>query len=114
MNGSDLPSRAKHQLKKNDIIISKLKGNISFSLILEDIDNLICTNGFCVLRPKDEKSMVIIFGNLFSKDFKIQHNALTTGSIMESLSDGEIKNIVIDSKIDIEKYKKIINDFLDE
>ena len=112
MNGSDLPSRAKHQLKKNDIIISKLKGNISFSLILEDIDNLICTNGFCVLRPKDEKSMVIIFGNLFSKDFKIQHNALTTGSIMESLSDGEIKNIVIDSKIDTEKYKKIINSLI--
>ena len=65
-----------------------------------------------MLRPKDEESLIIIFGNLFSKDFKIQHNALTTGSIMESLSDDEIKNIVIDSKIDNDKYKKIINSLI--
>ena len=40
--------RASYLLKKNDIIISKLKGEISFTIILEDHTNLVCTNGFVV------------------------------------------------------------------
>jgi type I restriction enzyme M protein len=106
--GYELPGRASYKLKKNDILVSKLKGNISFTLILNEEDNIICTNGFVVLRPKDEESLTIIFANLFSKEFKIQHNALTTGSIMETISEDDLKDIVLTKNIDNTKYQTII------
>ena len=95
MYGYELPGRASYLLDKNDILVSKLKGKISFTIILNNQDNLVCTNGFMVLRPKNEKSLITIFANLFTTEFKIQHNSLTTGSIMETISEEEIKNITL-------------------
>ena len=106
--GHELPGRATYILQKNDILISKLKGKLSFTIILNDQKNLVCTNGFVVLRPKDDKSILIIFANLFTTEFKIQHNSLTIGSIMESISDPDLKNITLNVDIDKEKYKNII------
>ena len=108
-NNKYLEWLAKNLLKKNDILVSRLKGNIAFTVILEEKDNLVCTNGVCVLRPKDEDAMLIIFANLFSSEFKIQHQALTTGSIMETLSDDDIKNIIINIDDNEDKYRKILD-----
>ena len=107
--GYDLPQRAKIQLQKYDIIISKLKGKITFTIILDDDDNIICTNGFCLLRPKNYDNALIIFSNLFTNDFKIQHNSLCTGSIMETISEKNIKHIYINKNIDTNKYKNVID-----
>ena len=106
--GYELPNRAKIELRKNDIIVSKLKGKTVFTIILDELDNIICTNGFCLLRPNSLSDSIIIFANLFSKEFKIQHNSYCTGSIMESISDSDIKNIYINEGIDIPKYKGIM------
>lgn len=108
MRGDELPSRAKFAVKKHDILVSRLKGNIAFTVILTDTDNLVCTNGVCVLRPKDTNSMYMLFAGLFSPEFKIQHTSLTTGSIMESISDDDIKNIVISSAFDRPRYRSIL------
>ena len=107
--GYNLPSRAKIKLEKYDIIVSKLKGKTSFSIILDSFDNIICSNGFVLLRPKDFNSAIIIFANLFSNKFKIQHNSLCTGSIMASISENDIQNIYIDNNINITKYKKVLD-----
>ena len=107
--GYDLPGRAKIMLKKHDIIVSKLKGKITFTIILDDSDNIICTNGFALLRPKDYKSAIILFANLFTTEFNIQHNSLSTGSIMSSISEKDIKNIYIKNDIDTSKYESVVN-----
>ena len=107
--GYDLPGRAKIMLTKYDIIVSKLKGKISFTMILDEIDNIICTNGFALLRPKDYNSAIIIFANLFSSEFNIQHNSLCTGSIMSSISEKDLKNIYINNDINLSKYENIVN-----
>ena len=112
MYGYDLPSRAKISVQKWDIILSKLKGKLSFTVILSDDDNIICSNGFALLRPKDYKSMVIIFANLFDKNVKLQHSSLCTGSIMASLTDDDIKKLLINPNIDYNKYDSIINALL--
>jgi len=109
MYGYDLPGRAKIMLKKHDIIVSKLKGKITFTIILDDIDNIICTNGFALLRPKDYNSAIILFANLFTTEFNIQHNSLSTGSIMSSISEKDIKNIYIKNNIDTSKYESVVN-----
>ena len=106
--GHALPSRAKYQVKKHDVLVSRLKGDITFTVILEDRENLVCTNGVCVLRPKDADAMLTLFASLFSSEFKVQHKALTTGSIMESISDDDMKNIVIPSELDRPRYERIL------
>jgi type I restriction enzyme M protein len=107
--GRDLPGRAKYLLRRGDILVSRLKGNIAFTVIVEDKENLVCTNGVCVLRPKNDVAGLVIFGNLFTAEFRVQHQALTTGSIMETLSDDDIKNIVISAGVNEEKYRKILD-----
>lgn len=107
--GQELPGRAKIKLNKYDIIVSKLKGKITFTIILDDDDNIISSNGFALLRPKTFEDGLIIFANLFSQEFKIQHNSLCTGSILESITDIDLYNIYINPDIDVNKYKNIIN-----
>jgi hypothetical protein len=107
--GHALPSRAKYLVKKNDILVSRLKGDISFTVIVEDDDNIVSTNGVCVLRPKDEASMLTIFAGIYSPEFKIQHKARTTGSIMETITDDDLKNIVVSSDVNVERFQRILD-----
>jgi hypothetical protein len=106
--GNELPSRAKYPVKNGDIIVSKLKGNISFAIITTDTPNLIVSNGFTVLRPMTKKGTYIVFANLFTKDFSIQHQSMVTGSIMETLTDEDVIDIRINPEIDIKKYENIV------
>jgi predicted RNA methylase len=103
--GSKLPGRAKNKVKKNDIIISRLRGNVSYSVILED--DVIVTNGMCVLRPTNMKNLLIILSNIKTDNFNVQHQSLTTGSIMETISDKDINNILITKDTNLDNYKKI-------
>ena len=109
MIGHELPSRAKYRVEKNDLLVSRLKGAITFTVVMEDKENLVCTNGVCVLRPKDTDAMLLLFAGLFSSDFKIQHEALTTGSIMESISDEDLKNIVVPASVDVGRFRRILD-----
>lgn len=105
----DLPSRAKYNIRKNDIIISKLKGKLSFTVIQHDYDNIIVSNGFTVLRPQNTTSMIRIFCALFSKDLYTQHQHKVTGSIMETLSDDDIFDIYIEeNETSYKKYESIL------
>ena len=109
MYGWELPSRAKYTLKKYDILVSKLEGTMSYCIILDDYDNYISTNGVAVIRPNTEKDRYILFGNVIKTDFKTQHTAFLTGSIMASLSDDDISAILVDPCIDVDATKKIID-----
>ena len=108
--GWELPSRAKYTLKKYDLLVSKLEGSMSYCIILDESPNYICTNGVTVLRPNDQNSLYILLANIMKKEFCIQHNAYLTGSIMASLTDTDIGNILIDSKtIDVDSTRKIVD-----
>jgi len=108
MYGWELPSRAKYSLQKYDILVSKLEGNVSYCVILDDSPNYISTNGVSVIRPKNMSALYILFANITKKDFIIQHNAYLTGSIMASLSDSDIGDILMDTRVDVELTKKMV------
>lgn len=109
MYGWELPSRAKYSLQKYDILVSKLEGTVSYCVILDDSPNYISTNGVSVIRPKNMNALYILFANITKKEFIIQHNAYLTGSIMASLSDSDIGDILMDTRIDVELTKKMID-----
>jgi len=106
--GWELPSRAKYALQKYDILVSKLEGTVSYCVILDDSDNYISTNGVTVLRPKNMNTLYILFANITKKDFIVQHTAYLTGSIMASLGDSDIAGILMDTNIDVNMTKKMV------
>lgn len=107
--GWELPSRAKYTLKKYDILVSKLQGTMSYCVILDDNDNYIATNGVSVIRPNNLNTLYILISNIMSSNFRSQHNAYLTGSIMASLSDDDILEFLIDNKsVDVATTKKIL------
>jgi type I restriction enzyme M protein len=97
--GWELPSRAKYFVKKYDILVSRLDGKISATIILEDSKNIIVSNGFFVLRAKSNVSYSVLLSNILNHQFKIQHNSLTTGSIMASISLEDFKKIKISKHV---------------
>lgn len=107
--GWELPSRAKYTLKKYDILVSKLQGTMSYCVILDDNDNYIATNGVSVIRPNNLNTLYILISNIMSSNFRTQHNAYLTGSIMASLSDDDISEFLIDNKsVDVATTTKIL------
>ncbi|ODS35705.1 MAG: hypothetical protein A7316_10590 [Candidatus Altiarchaeales archaeon WOR_SM1_86-2] len=51
--GKDAPSRARREVKQNDIIVSTVRPNLNATaLIPKELNNQICSTGFCVLRCK--------------------------------------------------------------
>ena len=98
--GWELPSRAKYTLRKYDILVSKLEGTMSYCVILDDNENYIATN---------VNALYVLITNIMSSNFRCQHNAYLTGSIMASLSDNDIEEFLIDDKtVDIDTTKKIL------
>ena len=107
--GWELPSRAKYTLRKYDILVSKLEGTMSYCVILDDNENYIATNGVSVIRPNNLNALYVLITNIMSSNFRCQHKAYLTGSIMASLSDNDIEEFLIDDKtVDIDTTKKIL------
>lgn len=106
----DLPSRAKFRVFKGDIIVSRLKGTISFAVITEEADDLVVSNGFSVLRPINDDARTILFANLFKDAFRTQHQSLVTGSIMETITDDKVFSIHLEplSKEDHLKFSRLL------
>ena len=51
---SEAPSRAQQIVQKNDILVSCVRPNLkNIAIVKDDIDNLVASSGFCVLRTKD-------------------------------------------------------------
>jgi type I restriction-modification system DNA methylase subunit len=107
--GWELPSRAKYALQKYDILISKLEGTMSYCVILDDSPNYISTNGVAVLRPNNLDALYILFAAVIKPTFAVQHNAYLTGSIMASLGDKDIGEMLVDVEVDKSKTKKILD-----
>jgi len=109
MYGWELPSRAKYPVKKYDILISKLEGTMCYCVVLSEEENIVCTNGVCVLRPNDMNSLYVLFTNIMSYEFRVQHTAYLTGSIMASLADEDIAKFLVNRIESVESTKKIVD-----
>jgi type I restriction enzyme, S subunit len=94
MLGKDAPSRAKQKVKFNDLIISTVRPNLnSVALIPKNLDNQICSTGFCVLRANTEKvSPEFLFHVSRSSKFIGSMVKIAKGASYPAVSDRDIKN----------------------
>jgi len=107
--GWELPNRAKIELEKNDILVSKLKGTTKFCIISQ-IGNIpiIASNGFYVIKIKNESKRLKVYSFLFTKRFSRKMNELAIGSIMAEVKLNDFIKIKIDYNEDISTITKYI------
>jgi len=95
--GKDAPSRAKQKVKYNDLIISTVRPNLnSAALIPKNLNDQICSTGFCVLRANLNKvSPEFLFHVSRSSKFIQAMVKIAKGASYPAVSDRDIKNYVI-------------------
>jgi len=87
---SEAPSRAQQCTKKGDILVSTVRPNLKNIAVnqLGD-DNLVASTGFCVLRPK-EKCSGLILAYVLSEPFTQKMVAEAKGSNYPAIHDSDI------------------------
>ena len=108
-NLKDAPSRARQILKKKDILFSGVRPNLKNVAMVEmDIENLIGSTGFIVLRANKEILPEFLYIYLLSDKFTNKMVRKTVGASYPAIS----KNDVISEKIkyiSIENQSKIVS-----
>lgn len=126
--GEDLPSRASHKIKENDIILA-IAGNAigtfkhSKAIVTKEYSNSICTNGFAVIEAKKVSPYYLIYF-FNTDDFLSQVNKYKYGSAIPTISKEDLLKIVVpipqdSTMLEIEKnikkayeYKKLANNLM--
>lgn len=92
----DIPSRAKMHIAKGDFIFSGLAGSISsIALIDRQLENMVASTGFYVIKPSDEYNVAYLFAlfkTKFMQNLLVRH---ASGAVMPSINNTELKNIKI-------------------
>ncbi len=109
MMGWQLPARAKHEVRRDDVLVSRLAGSSNkFCLVSGDYQNLVATNGLFIVRIPDKTMRLTFLSFLFSDDYRIQFDALATGSIMEDVKEEDFLNeILIPTEVPRDKLRQL-------
>jgi type I restriction-modification system DNA methylase subunit len=105
---SDYPSRAKRVFKKDDILLSTIRPNLrNYVYIDNEIENGICSTGFCVISKKLNINNKYVYYQLMSDN--ITHYLINnaTGSQYPAVNSDIIMNIQIPLP-SLEKQKEIV------
>lgn len=119
MQVHEAPSRASYEIEEGDIITAVAGNSVgtknhATAIVGKDFDGAICTNGFRVLKVKNI-NLHYLFAVLRSDIFLSQMFRLRTGAAIPSVSDEDLKNILIPIPPEIEQKKigKIIREGLE-
>ncbi|MDR1147582.1 MAG: restriction endonuclease subunit S [Spirochaetaceae bacterium] len=118
-NIHDLPSRASFEIKEGDIMTAVAGNSVgtrrhATALVSKKYSGCICTNGFRIIRNSEISPYFLLF-YMKNEKFLKQMYALRTGAAIPSVSDSDIKNIIIEIPKDdtmniiIEKMQKIFS-----
>lgn len=91
--GRNAPSRARQIIKTNDIILSTTRPNLNaVAIVPEELNNQICSTGFCVLRPiKQLVETQFVFGFLQSDNFVRLLSDLVKGALYPAVTNGQVR-----------------------
>jgi type I restriction enzyme M protein len=96
----DLPSRASFEIKEGDIITAVAGNSVgtrkhATALVSKKYSGCICTNGFRIIRNSKINPYFLLF-YMKNEKFLKQMHMLRTGAAIPSVSDSDIKNIIIE------------------
>ena len=90
--GKEAPSRAKQKIKFNDLLISTVRPNLnSVALVPKELDQQICSTGFCVLRVDIKKALSeYLYQISRSSKFIESMSKIAKGASYPAVSDKDI------------------------
>jgi type I restriction enzyme S subunit len=91
------PSRARRKIRKNDLLISTVRPNLKSHLFIrEEVSDMVCSTGFCVLRCNPNMANpTYIYFHLFANQIERQIETLLTGSNYPSINSKDVKALQI-------------------
>jgi type I restriction enzyme S subunit len=96
MGFSEAPSRARRKLKFGDTIFSTVRPNRkTYSLILEDTDNLVASTGFAALRPLIEETYSFVYLSVANQGFVDAAVAVAGGAAYPAVKQSDFEKIKI-------------------
>ena len=94
--GEEAPSRARKVIREGDIIISTCRPTRgAVAIVPKELDNQICSTGFCVIRAKEGVSNKYLHFILRSAVVKEQFRKFSTGSSYPAILDDDVRKTVI-------------------
>ncbi len=94
--GEEAPSRARKVVKSGDIIISTCRPTRgAIAIVPEELDNQICSTGFCVIRAKEGVNNQYLHFILRSALVKEQFRKFSTGSSYPAILDSDVEKTII-------------------
>ena len=90
--GKDAPSRARKQVRTNDLIFATIRPTLRrIAIVPEKFDQQVCSTGYFVLRPKPLIDYRFMYHWLFSAEFMGQMEALQKGASYPAVTDAEVR-----------------------
>ncbi|HRJ31376.1 MAG TPA: restriction endonuclease subunit S [Cyclobacteriaceae bacterium] len=102
--GKDAPSRARKLIQTDDVIFATVRPTLKrIAKITEDLNNQVCSTGFCVLKPiKSKLNTEFLYQYLQMDDFIARIEKLQRGASYPAVRDSDVKGM----KIPIPKYNE--------
>lgn len=93
--GKELPTRARRKVNAGDVIVSTIEGSLSsIALIVDDLDNALCSTGFFVVNSDKINSETLLV-LLKSPVGQLQLKKGCSGTILTAIGDDEFKRIIL-------------------
>lgn len=94
--GKDAPSRARQVVKTNDVLVATTRPNLNaVALIPTELDDQICSTGFCVLRPATMLDPVFLFFWVQARDFVKILSGEVSGLLYPAVIDNQVRSMYI-------------------
>ena len=112
--GHSLPSRARREVAKGDVIVSSIEGSLSsIALIEKEYDQALCSTGFHVINSKtfNSETLLVLMKSIVGQ---LQLKKGCSGTILTAINKNEFSYIILpvipeDKQIEIQQ--KVIESF---
>jgi type I restriction enzyme S subunit len=94
--GKDAPSRARKEIKKEDVLVSTVRPNLNATaLVPTELDNQICSTGFAVLRSKSSLNPIYLYAFTRQREFVEALIAKMKGASYPAVTDKDVLSVEI-------------------
>lgn len=117
IKGEEAPSRARKQVRTNDIIFATIRPTLRrIAIVPKCLDKQICSTGYFVLRAKPEIEYRFIFYSLFSEGFMAEMERRQKGASYPAVTDGDIKayQIQVPPRQEQQRIVKVLDQTFDQ
>jgi type I restriction enzyme S subunit len=94
LKGVDAPSRARKVIRAGDVLVSTVRPNLNaVALIQDELENQVCSTGFCVLRANPNVLPDYLFYFVRSSQFIRIVSGEVAGAMYPATSDQKVKEV---------------------